>query len=203
MGTPPNCILRMKSSEMGKGEWSTDLELFYTTEDTLYFLSDGCTLLMTRRMAHMSSKNMINYFKYYVSPDETAALIEYQIPGDPNDPLLPRPKYEYCMVDFKNGRKTAIFRKKPAELKIHYGIILSNKPRFTGVGRQIFYIKDPWTVALTPLHPGEKEIEVVNDFRIPSDIAISPDGLFLAVANGGDAARVCIFRLDWEMEYPS
>lgn len=227
MGTPPNCILRMKSSEMGKGEWSTDLELFYTTEDTLHFLSDGCTLLMTRRMAHMSSKNMIvrfsfwnvpehkllkefditcssevNYFKYYVSPDETAALIEYQIPGDPNDPLLPRPKYEYCMVDFKNGRKTAIFRKKPAELKIHYGIILSNKPRFMGVGRQIFYIKDPWTVALTPLHPGEKEIEVVNDFRIPSDLAISPDGLFLAVANGGDAARVCIFRLDWEMEYP-
>ena len=226
MGTPPQCTLRLYSKETSPAEWSTDLELFYTTDDTLHFLSDGKTLLMTRRMAKISTSlvvrfsfwnvperkllrefdimggPLVNYFKFYVAPDEKGALIEYKIPDGPRNSLPEITKYEYFYVDFKTGRKTKALRKEPKELKIHFDVKLSNKLRFSGVDRQIVYIKDPYTVALTPLHPGEKETEAVNDFNIPADFAVSPDGLFLAVAGGEGKNTVYIYKLEWDLQYP-
>ena len=226
MGTPPQCTLRLYSKETNPAEWSTDLDLFYTTDDTLHFLSDGRTLLMTRRMAKISTNlvvrfsfwnvpehkllrefdimggPLVNYFKFFVAPDEKGALIEYQIPDGPRDSLPEKIKYENWYVDFKTGRKTKALGKEPKELKIHYGIKLSNKLRFSGVGRQIVYIKDPYTVALTPLQPREKETEAVNDFNIPADFAVSPDGLFLAVAGGEGKNTVYIYKLEWDLQYP-
>ena len=55
-------------------------------------------------------------------------------------------------------------------------------------------------MAFTPLREGEEEIEIRGDFNVPEDIAVSPDGLFLAIGGGEEREEVFVYELDWEME---
>ena len=56
-------------------------------------------------------------------------------------------------------------------------------------------------MALTPLQDGEEEVEIRRDFNVPEDIAVSPDGLFLAIGGGEGSDEVFVYELDWEMKY--
>ena len=54
-------------------------------------------------------------------------------------------------------------------------------------------------MALTPLVEGEEEVEIRGDFNVPEDIAVTPDGLFLAIGGGEGSEEVFVYELDWEM----
>ena len=131
-----------------------------------------------------------------VYPDEKSVLLEIKKYTNNYE------EHKYLTVDLVTGEAKDPLPhkiKRPAR-KRQEDILFSNKLKFTGAGNQIVYIKDESTVAFTPLREGEEEIEIRGDFNVPEDIAVSPDGLFLAIGGGEEREEVFVYELDWEME---
>ena len=130
-----------------------------------------------------------------VYPDESAVLLEIKKYSERYD------EYKYLTIDLTTGEAKDPLPhpiKRPARKRQEL-VLFSNKLKFTGAGNQIAYIKDESTVALTSLVEGEEELEIHGDFNVPEDIAVSPDGLFLAIGGGEGIEEVFVYDLDWEM----
>ena len=158
-------------------------------------------IVVEPKMEHKFTKmppDQINMFvnQCTVYPDEKAVLLEIKKYSERYD------EYKYLTVDLVTGEVRDPLPhtiRRPARKRQEL-VLYSNKLKFTGAGNQIAYIKDESTVALTPLQGGE-EFEIRRDFNVPEDIAVSPDGLFLAIGGGEGSDEVFVYELDWEMKY--
>ena len=126
-----------------------------------------------------------------ISPDGSTALLELNLKESIEN--------QYIQVNLETGKKAPALRKKPAQRYLG----LSNCVRYTGIGRQLMYLRDDETVVLTQPEKAGTELEIRENFNKLYNLAISPDAEWLAVTDrihifGAGEGRVFLYRLDWE-----
>ena len=124
-----------------------------------------------------------------ISPDGTELLVKYVRTAGKTATVC-----QCDAVDLATGKKRQATRGQPQVSAIAERM---GGPVYSGFGKQLVYFRDASTVAITPLREGDPEIEIQENFRGPSSLAVSADGAWLAVAGGMGNPRVYLYQLEW------